>query len=90
MRQPANDEYQIESSGTTGWVNGSDGSCIGRFGVMGVDIHRSFEDQQNGLGECLLCTHGVTGPGEWDIFVEGMQRLHGVRVDASHRPTRLD
>lgn len=86
---PANDDFQIESDGITVWVNASDGSCLGRFGVMGVDIHRAI-DEQSMTGECLLCTHGRTGPAEWRLFIDGMLEHHGVTVGDGHRPRRFD
>lgn len=79
----------IESDDRTVWVHASDGSCIGRFGWMGVDIHRPFEEQTAGVGECLCCTHGPTGIEEWRLFVTEMKRHHDVDVSDRHMPQRL-
>jgi len=80
----------IESDGRTVWVAAAvDGSCIGRFGMMGIDIHRSMTDQIAGLGECLLCTHGMTTVSDWETFTRGMRDLHGVVVPEGHMPKRL-
>ena len=62
-------EVQISSDGRTIWVHAySDGSTVGRFGPNGIDIHNSVTDMMNGKGQCLKCTHGKTGPAEWEIF----------------------
>lgn len=79
----------VESDGTTVWVHATDSSCLGRFGVMGIDIHRSFSDQLDGLGECLMCTHGRTTVEDWERFVQGMRTHHGVDVPSRHMPRRL-
>lgn len=82
-------DFQIDSDGKTVWVNGPDGSCLGRFGALGVDIHRTMEDQLSGKGQCMLCTHGSTGDAEWDLFVAGMKHHHGIAVSPRHKPARL-
>lgn len=79
----------VESDGTTVWANGPDGSCLGRFGTMGIDIHNSAADQADGKGECLLCTHGRTTLEHWNRFVDGMMHHHGVKISQRHRPNRL-
>lgn len=79
----------ITTDGKTVWVNSEDGSSIGRFGALGVDIHRSATEQLDGKGECLLCTHGRTGPDEWKMFVEGMMSLYGITIAARYMPQRL-
>jgi hypothetical protein len=88
VRQTRRD-VDIQSDGRTVWVHASDGACIGRFGWMGVDIHRAIDDQSM-MGECLCCTHGRTGAVEWRLFVDGMLEHHGVTVDERYRPTGLD
>lgn len=82
-------DHVIESDGTTVWINAASGICLARFGVMGIDIHGDLESQMAGRSECLLCTHERTGRADWDRFVEGMLRFHGIVVPASHRPARL-
>jgi hypothetical protein len=64
------------------WVNASTGECLGRFGLMGIDVHRRIEDQ--GQGECLNCTHGKTTRADWARFQRSMLKFHG--VDLSHVP----
>lgn len=75
-------EALIESDGVTVWVNGSQGS-IGRFGVMGIDVHTAD------TSGCLHCTHGRTTAADWDIFVAKMLEHHGVVVPESVRPLRF-
>lgn len=82
-------KYLIESDGKTVWVNAEDGSCIGRFGKMGIDIHRDMEAQLSGKAQCLMCTHGITGVAEWEQFVEAMKTLYDVDVKEKYRPERL-
>lgn len=65
----------------TVWVNGPDGSCIGRFSKrFGIDVHRTATAQLAGEGECLMCTHKPADQASWQLFVEAMQRHHGVTV----------
>ncbi len=80
---------KIESDGVTAWVNASDGSCIGRFGRMGVDVHTTITSQMAGSGQCLECTHGPVGLAEWRLFQRAMSQHYGVAVSDEHMPTRL-
>ena len=83
-------EDQIESDGITVWVHDrTDGSCIGRFGRMGIDIHRPIL-QQAEFGQCLLCTHGPTGAAEWRQFVEAMKRIFEIEISEHHRPRHIN
>lgn len=82
-------DVQIDSDGRTVWVNDADGCCIGRFGLMGIDIHHPMTEQLDAGSQCLLCTHGPTTATDWDAFVSGMRDLHGVEVADAHRPTRF-
>jgi hypothetical protein len=75
--------YEINVDATRGvvWVNGFDGSCIGRFSKrFGIDVHRTSTAQLAGEGECLMCTHQPADHGAWLLFVEAMQQHHGVKV----------
>lgn len=83
------DDPQVQSDGITVWVHDAhDGSCIGRFGRMGIDIHRPVSEQAE-HGQCLLCTHGSTGPDHWRRFVAAMQDIYDVKVSERHRPRHL-
>lgn len=80
---------QIQSDGRTVWVNAGDGSCIGRFGPNGIDIHRTVTDQLETDKQCLHCTNGPTKPMDWNVFVAKMFELYGVRVPDKHMPSRF-
>lgn len=59
---------QISLSRDTVWVHASDGSTVGRFGRMGIDIHTSVTEQMNGASQCDLCTHGRVTAQDWETF----------------------
>lgn len=80
--------YQIMSNGAVVWINDA-ASLLGRFSRRGIDIHRSFAEQQKTGQECLFCTHSVPTLADWDDFVAKMQEVYGVRVPASAMPTWL-
>ena len=83
------DDARVRSDGVTVWVHdASDGSCTGRFGRLGIDIHRPALEQTE-LGQCLLCTHGPTGIAEWIRFVDAMRNIYGVRISDRHRPIHI-
>ncbi|MFT6904200.1 MAG: hypothetical protein ACJAS1_000850 [Oleiphilaceae bacterium] len=75
--------YQIELSQTRDvvWIHSfDDGSTVGRFGRMGVDIHNSVTEQLNGASECRLCTHGKVTRSDWDLFREKALEFWQVNV----------
>ena len=76
-------DYEVladQARGTV-WVNGPDGSCIGRFSKRyGIDVHRTATAQLAGEGECIMCTHAPADHASWLLFVEAMQQHHGVTV----------
>lgn len=80
--------FDVISDGRTVWVNGP-ASCLGRFGLTGIDIHRAFTGVVQSDSECLYCTHGVTTKADWETFVTKMLELHGVPVLHEHMPDRL-
>ena len=57
---------------------------MARFGRMGIDIHRSPEEQELHGTQCLHCTHGPTGEAEWNEFVEQMKALFGLGMVAGN------
>ena len=78
--------YQIDvGHNETIWVNSATG-CVGRFGRMGVDIHREPMAQQDG-SECLCCTHGPVTETNWRLFQTEMKRHYGVVIADSLRPS---
>jgi hypothetical protein len=78
--------YDITTDGRTVWVNAA--SCLGRFGLQGIDIHRPAAEQPD-LGECLYCTHGPTTRADWDVFVAKMLEHHAIKVLAKYMPKRF-
>lgn len=77
---------QIETDGKTVWVNRA--SCLARFGVMGIDVHRDILDQ-GVKGECLLCTHGPVTKKDWGVFKEAVKRFHNITVADKYMPKRF-
>jgi hypothetical protein len=74
-------EVKVSQDGKTVWVNGPDGSSIGRFSKQfGVDVHTTSSEQMSGLGQCLACTHGRAGERDWEVFSSKMLEHHGVRL----------
>lgn len=81
---------QIDTDGTTVWINSTiDGSCIARFGRMGIDIHMSFSAQRETGVECLQCTHGETTAQDWETFKAGMLTHYKIVVTDKHKPKRF-
>ena len=75
-------EIQLSELRDTVWIHAPDGSTVARFGRFGVDLHNSVSDQLAGASECKLCTHGSTGPEEWQLFCEKALEWWGVAVPA--------
>lgn len=76
-------EVLVSSANDTVWVNGADGSCIGRFNKrFGIDVHRTATAQMAGADQCLFCTHAAAGVEEWKEFRERMQAGYGILVPA--------
>lgn len=75
-------EYELEvaESRNTVWIHASDGSTVGRFGRMGVDLHNSISEQLAGKPECRLCTHGRVTKEDWALFREKAKDFWGVTV----------
>lgn len=74
--------HEITTDGITVWING-EGALLGRFGVMGVDIHTQD------MGECLQCTHARTTPEDWEDFKTGMLTHYGVVIADKYKPVRF-
>jgi hypothetical protein len=77
---PPVEQFDIRSDGRTVWVDSATGYTVARFGPMGVDVHTP-----DSTG-CLDCTHGPTGPAEWDRFVASVHHHYGATVPDEHRP----
>ena len=87
MPKSAPTDIQIDSDGTTVWVNGDGGYCLGRFGRMGIDVHCT-PDNSNGK-QCLFCTHEPVAAKDWETFKEQMKTCHNVTVTDQHKPDRF-
>lgn len=74
--------FDISSDGKTVWVNGENG-CLARFGQNGIDIHTD-----EGLTDCLFCTHSPTTTQDWELFVSKMQFFYGIKVPAKYKPKK--
>lgn len=73
-------EVQTSESKVAIWVHASDGSTVGRFGKMGIDIHNTVTEQLAGKPECRLCTHGHVSETEWTLFREKALEFWGVNI----------
>jgi len=74
-------ELEISASNDTIWIHSyEDGSTVGRFGKMGVDIHNTVTDQLAGAPQCRVCTHGKVSPKDWALFKEKALEFWGVIV----------
>jgi hypothetical protein len=74
-------ELQLSQSRTAIWIHShSDGSTVGRFGRMGVDLHNTAVDQMAGMPECRLCTHGQPTVGDYQLFRAKALEWWGVNV----------
>jgi len=81
-------QHEIISDKRTVWVNsGETGSCIGRFGPMGIDIH--YDLVQKSETECLSCTHEPAKLADWQRFVREMKQFYDVVIGEEHKPTWL-
>lgn len=74
-------DIEVSANGSTVWVTGSDGSCIGRFSKsFGIDCHTTVTEQLAGAGQCLHCTHEPAGPKDWQLFRDLMRIHYGIPV----------
>lgn len=83
-------EVQLSEGRNAVWIHSlADGSTVGRFGRMGVDLHNSITDQRQGMSECRLCTHGPVTRADWQLFREKALEWWGVDVPANAFDLRL-
>lgn len=61
-------ELQVAATRSAVWIHASDGSTVGRFGRMGVDLHNTVTEMMQGAQECRLCTHGRPTLADWEMF----------------------
>lgn len=77
---PVKYEIQISEMKDTVWIHASDGSTVGRFGKMGIDMHNTVTQQLQGETQCRLCTHNRVKQHDWDLFVEKSNEFWGVTI----------
>jgi hypothetical protein len=73
-------ELQVAATRSAVWIHASDGSTVGRFGRMGVDLHNTVTEMMLGASECRLCTHGKPSQAEWLLFRQKAFEWWGVHV----------
>lgn len=83
--------YEIQEAATKDrlWIHGPDGSTVGRFGLMGIDLHNSITEQLNGAPQCRLCTPGPATLEHWELFREKAKEWWGVDVPVDAINTKL-
>ena len=80
--QPPEIEYEIQLSANRSavWVHASDGSTVGRFGRMGIDLHNTVTDMMAGAPECRLARmesrQSLTGSYSGRRFWSGTQWMY--------------
>ncbi|MBJ2214082.1 MULTISPECIES: hypothetical protein [Pseudomonas] len=75
--------YQLELSVMRDrlWIHSTaDGSTVGRFGRMGIDLHNTMTEQMAGKPQCRLCTHQRPTVADWLVFRERAKEWWGVEV----------
>lgn len=73
-------EIQVSAMQDTVWIHCSEGSTVGRFGRMGIDLHNSVSEMLKGAPECRLCTHGQPSVADWSLFREKALEFWNVYV----------
>lgn len=73
------EDFEIIYGARAVWVNDQHG-CLGRFGVYGIDVHRTMTEQMDGQPECLFCTHKPVTVEDWPRFVEAMRKFHDIDI----------
>lgn len=78
-------EYLVQFSDSKDavWIHASDGSTVGRFGRMGVDLHNTVKEQIAGAPQCRLCTHGRPTQQDWEAFRSKAKEWWNVEVPES-------
>lgn len=74
--------YEVEwaLNKNTVWIHASDGSTVGRFSKMGIDLHNTVSEQMNGAPECRLCTHSQATIADWNLFREKAKEWWNVNI----------
>jgi len=81
VTQASGYELQLSAQRNAVWIHScSDGSTVGRFGRMGVDLHNTATEQLAGMSECRLCTHGAASKADWQLFREMAMKFWAISV----------
>lgn len=79
---------EIFGNGKTVWVNGSDGSSLGRFSWAGIDIHHPVSMQMEGK-VCYDCRKGPTNLQDWSDFKSIMKARYQAEISDRLMPKFL-
>jgi len=77
-------EYEVQYSENIEklWIHCSTGETVARYDTrFGMDIHTTIQEQLDGKGQCLMCTHGKSNPKEFEQFCIKVKDLWGVIID---------
>ncbi|MDD2139698.1 hypothetical protein NPS53_08930 [Pseudomonas putida] len=75
-------ELQLSDARNAIWIHSSDGSTVGRFGRMGIDLHNTVTEMMAGAPECRFCTHGKPTVADWELFRSRVLEWYGLDVPA--------
>lgn len=74
-------EIIVGACGSRVWVNGPDGSNVGRFSkTFGMDVHTTTTEQMAGASQCLHCTHEKPSEQDWIEFCSLMKKHYAVDI----------
>ncbi len=84
-------DNEIKSDGRTVWVNsGEDGTNLARFSKMGIDIHKTSEQQIATGKQCIDCKPGPTSYSDWKGFKQTMLDIYKIKISNKHMPDFLE
>jgi len=85
--------HEVLWDGRTVWVNsGVDGMSLARFSAVGIDVHKTAEEQSMSSSPCLACSHRAGAPmslEDWQRFQDLMREHHEVAVPDDVMPDYL-
>lgn len=93
MKSQKVDGHEVAWDGRTVWVNsGHDGSSIGRFSRVRIDVHRPAAEQCFSGDPCLACSHRdgePMTPDDWQTFRALVHEHYAIRVPEDAMPDYL-
>lgn len=72
---------EVTTDGRTTWINGPNGSMLGRLSPTGIDVH----GDEGASTHCLDC-RVPPDKNAWEAFRASMKEHHGVEVPQSFKP----